>query len=157
LGRARMSERELDRAGVLARVCSKELKLVDGARLMQVSYRQAIRLKQVFRVSGATHTLAGDHRAGEAAPLRGLPGGRPATTQQDYSRRRASLAASRQEGRRHARTGAGFPAVARQLSGSSSVLRVALTGSAPDRAAARDQHPPTKKGDILIEVRDVTF
>jgi len=47
-----MSERELERAGVLARVCSAELQLVDGARLMQVSYRQAIRLKQVYQKRG---------------------------------------------------------------------------------------------------------
>ncbi len=39
-----MSRRELGRVEVLARVRSKQLKVVDAARLMLVSYRQAKRL-----------------------------------------------------------------------------------------------------------------
>src|SRR5260370_318357 len=38
-----MSRWELERAGVLARVKSKSLKLVDGAVLMRISYRQSKR------------------------------------------------------------------------------------------------------------------
>ena len=36
-----MSKRELGRVEVLARVGSRELRVVDAARLMRVSYRQA--------------------------------------------------------------------------------------------------------------------
>jgi transposase len=48
-----MSARELDRVGVMARVSSGDLKLVDGARLLGVGYRQAMRLRQSYEEHGA--------------------------------------------------------------------------------------------------------
>jgi hypothetical protein len=48
-----MSRRELRRAGVLARVQSGELKLVDATALMGVSYRQAKRLWKRYGEEGA--------------------------------------------------------------------------------------------------------
>jgi len=48
-----MSEKELDRAGVLARVQSKQLRVVDAAALMRVSYRQGKRLWKRYREQGA--------------------------------------------------------------------------------------------------------
>lgn len=48
-----MSAKELDRVGVMARVGSGELKLVQAAGLLGVSYRQAKRLRKVFRERGA--------------------------------------------------------------------------------------------------------
>src|SRR5579864_6602337 len=57
-----MSERELRRVEVLARVCRKQLQLVDAGRLMRVSYRQAKRLWKRYREEGATglkHRSAG--------------------------------------------------------------------------------------------------
>ena len=48
-----MSRRELERVGVLARVRSKQLLLVDAGRLMRVSYRQAKRLWKRYREEGA--------------------------------------------------------------------------------------------------------
>jgi hypothetical protein len=53
LGREAMSAKELDRVGVMARVESGELKLVDAGRLLRVSYRQAKRLRQSYRERGA--------------------------------------------------------------------------------------------------------
>ena len=63
-----MSQRELARVEVLARVRSLQLRLVDAARLMQVSYRQAKRLWKRYRENGAAglrHGSAGrpSHRA----------------------------------------------------------------------------------------------
>ena len=52
LGRTLMSRRELRRAGVLARVQSGELKLVDAAKLLEVSYRQTKRLWQRYGEEG---------------------------------------------------------------------------------------------------------
>jgi hypothetical protein len=49
LGRTAMSSKELRRAGVLARVESGELKLVDAAVLMGMSYRQSKRLAKRYR------------------------------------------------------------------------------------------------------------
>jgi len=49
-----MSKGELERVGVLARVRSKQLLVVDAARLMRVSYRQAKRLWKRYREDGAT-------------------------------------------------------------------------------------------------------
>ena len=47
-----MGEREMRRAGTLARVASKDLRLKDAATMMRVSYRQAKRLwKQDLRIS----------------------------------------------------------------------------------------------------------
>src|SRR5712691_4357702 len=48
-----MSSRELRRVEVLSRVKSKELKLVDAAALLEVSYRQAKRLWRRYRCAGA--------------------------------------------------------------------------------------------------------
>lgn len=48
-----MSERELDRAGVLARVAGKQLRVVDAAVMMRVSYRQAKRLWKRYGEQGA--------------------------------------------------------------------------------------------------------
>lgn len=48
-----MSTRELQRAGVLARVKAGELRLKDGAELMRISYRQAKRLWKRYRLGGA--------------------------------------------------------------------------------------------------------
>src|SRR6202163_4966542 len=57
-----MSKRELGRVGVLARVRSKQLGVVDAARLLRVSYRQAKRLWKRYREEGAAglkHRSAG--------------------------------------------------------------------------------------------------
>jgi len=53
MGRIGMSQRELLRVEVLARVKSKELKVVDAASLVGVSYRQAKRLWKRYREQGA--------------------------------------------------------------------------------------------------------
>lgn len=53
MGRIGMSQRELRRVEVLARVKSKELKVVDAASLVGVSYRQAKRLWKRYREEGA--------------------------------------------------------------------------------------------------------
>lgn len=57
-----MSTRELRRVEVLARVGSKELRVVDAARLLSISYRQAKRLWKQYREKGAAglqHQSAG--------------------------------------------------------------------------------------------------
>lgn len=57
-----MSQRELGRVGVLARVRSEELKLVDAAQILGVSYRQGKRLWRRYREEGAAglkHRSAG--------------------------------------------------------------------------------------------------
>jgi transposase len=48
-----MSQKELCRVEVLARVRSKQLRVVDGSRLLGVSYRQAKRLWKRYREEGA--------------------------------------------------------------------------------------------------------
>jgi hypothetical protein len=53
LGRTEMSQEELRRVGVLARVRSHQLRVGDAARLMRVSYRQAKRLWKRYREEGA--------------------------------------------------------------------------------------------------------
>jgi transposase len=53
MGRIGMSPRELRRVEVLARVKSKELKVVDAASLVGVSYRQGKRLWKRYREEGA--------------------------------------------------------------------------------------------------------
>src|SRR5664280_765831 len=68
LGRTLMSERELRRVGIRARVKSGELKVADAARMLFVSYRQAKRLWRRYRDEGAAglkHWSAGrtSHRA----------------------------------------------------------------------------------------------
>ena len=47
-----MSDREYRRAEVLARVLKRDLKLVDAAVLLDVSYRQSQRLLQRMRERG---------------------------------------------------------------------------------------------------------
>jgi len=57
-----MSERELGRVEVLARVGSEELRLVDAARRMDLSYRQTERVWKRYQEEGATglkHRSAG--------------------------------------------------------------------------------------------------
>ena len=57
-----MSKRELARVEVLSRVRSKQLRVLDAGRLMQVSYRQAKRLWKRYREEGAAglqHRSAG--------------------------------------------------------------------------------------------------
>jgi transposase len=57
-----MSKRELGRVEVLARVRSKQLRVVDASRLLRVSYRQAKRLWKRYREGGAAglqHRSAG--------------------------------------------------------------------------------------------------
>jgi transposase len=57
-----MSTRELRRAEVLGRVRSKTLKLVDAAKMLELSYRQTKRLWQRYRGEGSTerkHRSAG--------------------------------------------------------------------------------------------------
>jgi transposase len=57
-----MSKRELARVGVLARVKSQDLRVVDAAALMRLSYRQAKRLWKRYREEGAAglkHRSAG--------------------------------------------------------------------------------------------------
>src|SRR5258708_39211834 len=53
LKRTAMSTRELRRAEVLARVKSETLRLVDAAKILEVSYRQGKRLWQRYREEGA--------------------------------------------------------------------------------------------------------
>jgi len=54
-----MSGRELGRVEVLARVKSKDLRVVDGAVLMRLSYRQTKRLWKRYREAGAAGGIAG--------------------------------------------------------------------------------------------------
>jgi Helix-turn-helix domain len=62
LGRTEMSKGELRRVEVLARVRSRQLRIVDASRLMHVCYRQAKRLWKRYRDEGAAglkHRSAG--------------------------------------------------------------------------------------------------
>jgi len=62
LGRTEMSKRELGRVEVLARVGSAELRVVDAAALLRLSYRQAKRLWKRYGEEGAAglkHRSAG--------------------------------------------------------------------------------------------------
>src|SRR5260370_5912346 len=52
LKRTAMSTRELRRAEVLGRVRGQTLRLVDAAKMLEVSYRQAKRLWQRYRGEG---------------------------------------------------------------------------------------------------------
>src|SRR6184192_1099254 len=70
-GGTEMSKRELGRVEVLARVKSKQLRVVDAAPLLRLSYRQAKRLWRLYREEGAAglkHRGAGraSNRAHEA-------------------------------------------------------------------------------------------
>jgi transposase len=72
MGRIAMSRRELRRVEVLARVKSKELKVVDAASLVGVSYRQGKRLWKRYREEGAQglrHRNAG-RASGRAKPAK---------------------------------------------------------------------------------------
>jgi len=48
-----MSKRELRRVGVLARVASEKLKLVDAAKILSLSYRQVKRIWRRYEKEGA--------------------------------------------------------------------------------------------------------
>ena len=72
MGRIGMSQRELRRVEVLARVKSRELQVVDAASLVGVSYRQAKRLWKRYREEGAKglkHRGAG-RASGRAKPAK---------------------------------------------------------------------------------------
>ena len=71
MGRIGMSQRELRRVEVLARVKSKELKVGDAASLVGVSYRQAKRLWKRYREEGAKGLK---HRSAGRASPRAKPG-----------------------------------------------------------------------------------
>jgi hypothetical protein len=75
-----MSKRELARVEVLARVRSKQLRVVDAGRLMQVSYRQAKRLWKRYREEGAAGL---QHRSAGQPSNHGL-------TRKSFGRRRCS-------------------------------------------------------------------
>jgi transposase-like protein len=51
--RTAMSQKKLRWVEVLARVSSGDLRLGDAAKLLQVSYRQAKRLRRRFRQAGS--------------------------------------------------------------------------------------------------------
>jgi len=55
-----MSEREVRRAGVLQRVKSKDLKLVEAAEILGLSYRQAKRQYQRYRQGGSKALVHGN-------------------------------------------------------------------------------------------------
>ena len=82
MGRTEMSKRELGRVQVLARVRSKQLRVVDAATLLRVSYRQAKRLWKRYREEGAAGLKhrgvrpRGVGRPGERAARPGPPGHR---------------------------------------------------------------------------------
>jgi helix-turn-helix protein len=72
LGRTALSKRELQRAGVLARVKAGELGLNHAAEVMRISYRQAKRLWKRYQAGGAAalkHGNAG-HRSHRARPMK---------------------------------------------------------------------------------------
>ncbi len=70
MGRIGMSQKELRRVEALARVKSKELKVVDAAGLVGVSYRQAKRLWKRYREEGAQGLK---HRSAGRASARAKP------------------------------------------------------------------------------------
>lgn len=65
-----MSKQELRRVEVISRVASKELKLVDAAELMQLSYRQMKRIWQRYQAEGAEGLK---HRSAGAESNRAKP------------------------------------------------------------------------------------
>src|SRR6202166_3495920 len=71
MGRIGMSQRELRGVEVLARVKSKEMKAVDAANLMGVSYRQGKRLWKRYREHGAKGLR---HRSAGRVSARAKPG-----------------------------------------------------------------------------------
>src|ERR1700681_1403486 len=72
MGRIGMSQRELRWVEVMAGVKSKELKVVDAANLVGVSYRQAKRLWKRYREQGAKGMR---HRSAGRASARAKPAG----------------------------------------------------------------------------------
>jgi transposase len=58
--RTALSKRELERAGILARVKAGELRVKDAGELMRVSYRQAKRLWKRYRSGGAAKLKHGN-------------------------------------------------------------------------------------------------
>ena len=72
MGRIGMSQEELRRVEVLARVKSRELKVMDAASLEGVSYRQAKRLWKRYREQGAKGLR---HRSAGRASARAKPAG----------------------------------------------------------------------------------
>ena len=70
MGRIGMSEKELRRVEVLARVKDRELKVVDAARLVGVSYRHGKRLWKRYREEGAKGLK---HRSAGRASARAKP------------------------------------------------------------------------------------
>lgn len=48
-----MSTRELERVEVMGRVANEELKLIDAAAMLQLSYRQVKRLGRRYRDKGS--------------------------------------------------------------------------------------------------------
>jgi transposase len=71
MGRIGMSQRELRRVEVLARVKSRDLKVVDAGSLLRVSYRQAKRLWKRYREEGAKGLK---HRSAGRTSVRAKPG-----------------------------------------------------------------------------------
>jgi hypothetical protein len=67
-----MSRKELSRVEVLARVRSKELRIIDASELLQVSYRQAKRLWKRYREEGPAGLK---HRSAGQISNRGYPQG----------------------------------------------------------------------------------
>ena len=62
MGRTEMSKRELGRVDVMARVRSKQLRVVDAGKILRLSYRQAKRVWKRYREEGAAglkHRRAG--------------------------------------------------------------------------------------------------
>ena len=97
MGRIGMSQRELRRVEVLARVKSKELKVVDAASLVGVSYRQAKRLWKRYREEGAQglrHRSAGRVSA-RAKPAKISPAGAEAGAREVLGRGGASASGRR--------------------------------------------------------------
>jgi transposase len=70
MGRIGMSQEELPRVEVLARVKSRELRVVDAASLVGVSYRQAKRLWKRYQEEGAKGLR---HRSAGRASWRAKP------------------------------------------------------------------------------------
>jgi len=60
VGRTALSKRELERAGVLARVKAGQLRISDCAVLLRVSYRQAKRLWKRYQTGGAARLKHGN-------------------------------------------------------------------------------------------------
>ena len=53
MGRMYMSTKELDRLLIIEKVCKKKIKLNKAAKLLNISIRQAIRIKKTYQREGA--------------------------------------------------------------------------------------------------------